>query len=90
MTHIQKHLEILGHTVKDKVTGLEGVVTSLAFDLFGCIQVVITPDCKSSNSASWVDISRIQVLSDFHVMPIPDFSKGYIAEGLKGPAHKPI
>jgi len=40
---IQKHLDLLGHKVTDRVSGFTGVVTSIGFDLYGCIQAVVTP-----------------------------------------------
>lgn len=41
MENIRKHLEMLGYAVRDRVTGLEGIVTSIGFDLYGCIQAVV-------------------------------------------------
>lgn len=32
---VEKHLELLGMKVKDKVSGFEGVVSTLSFDLYG-------------------------------------------------------
>ena len=37
-------LKLLGLKVKDKVTGFTGIITSVSFDLYGCIQVIITPE----------------------------------------------
>ena len=38
--NILGHLELLGQKVEDKVTGFRGVVTTISFDLYGCIQAV--------------------------------------------------
>jgi hypothetical protein len=43
MTEIAKHFEMLGHKGKDKVTGFKGVITSLSFDLYGCVTCIISP-----------------------------------------------
>ena len=87
--NIKRHLDSLGFVVRDKVTEFEGVVTTLSFDLYGCIQVVVTPPTGSSEKeAKWFDISRLEFISEEPVMDIPDFDKGYIAEGLKGCALK--
>ena len=40
---IKKHLDLLGHKVKDKVSDYTGVVISISFDLYGCIQADVRP-----------------------------------------------
>lgn len=93
MTAIQKHLDLLGYRVEDKVTGLKGVVTSVTFDLYGCVQAIVNPgigpDGKQGEQA-WFDVARLVITSHVRVMDIPNFDAGYIAEGLKGPAEKPV
>ena len=42
-TLVQKHLELLGHRVEDRVTGFKEVVSTVGFDLYGCVQVVVNP-----------------------------------------------
>ncbi len=90
---IEKHLELLGMTATDKVTGFKGVIESLSFDLYGCIQVVVKPttdkDGKDVNGR-WFDISRIKVAGKKRVMPVPPFDSVYIRDGNKGAAVKPI
>ena len=92
MENVQKHLSILGMRVTDRVTGLGGVVTSVGFDLYGCVQAIVHPgidkDGKLRDSL-WFDIARLEVVSGAPVMPQPDFISGPVAEGLKGPAEKP-
>jgi len=39
---LEKHIEFLGKTVVDKVTNFKGAVTSICFDLYGCVQVILT------------------------------------------------
>ncbi len=39
----REHMSVLGLWVSDEVTGFEGIATSVGFDLYGCVQVVVTP-----------------------------------------------
>ena len=90
---IAKHFELLGLRVQDRVTGLEGVVISVSFDLYGCIQAIVHPglDKDGKNKESlWYDVGRLRVLSDAPVMDRPDYANDVIAEGKKGPADKPF
>lgn len=93
MIHIEKHLAKLGCKVKDRVTGLEGVVTHVGFDLYGCIQVIVHPGLDEKGVARdtcWFDIARLEVISGTPVMDVPNFDFGPIAEGGKGPGEKPM
>lgn len=86
-----KHFELLGKPAKDKVTGFSGVITSVCFDLYGCIQAVITPSTNKTGEiqdGNWFDVARIEVTKNKSVMPVPDFIEGYIAEGKKGASIK--
>jgi len=92
MNNIKKHMKILGLEVQDKVTGFKGVATSVSFDLYGCVQCVVTPpvnDNGGTGDCKWFDIGRLYVANDTPVMALPDFELGHIAEGRKGPAEKP-
>lgn len=92
MTNTEKHLSYLGFRGKDKVTGLEGVITSVSFDLFGCVMATLNPgldkDGKQRDS-HWFDIARLSITSDAPVMSQPDFVVGPQAEGRQGAADKP-
>ena len=91
--NIKKHIGLLGMKATDKVTGFKGVVESISFDLYGCIQVVICPpsgDLGKVQDSRWFDISRIKITSKKAVMKVPNFDFGTVAEGGKGPAEKPI
>jgi hypothetical protein len=89
---IKKHLSLLGLKVKDKVTGFTGIVTSVSFDLYGCIQAIVNPgmdkDGKQKDS-HYFDINRLEIKSNKPVMDVPNFDYGAIANGEKGPAEKP-
>jgi hypothetical protein len=87
-----KHIDNLGRKAKDKVTGFSGVIESVGFDLYGCVQYVIVPEAKEGRDygdSRWFDVTRLEV-SGKPVMDLPDFDIGYVAEGKKGPADKPI
>lgn len=89
---INKHIALLGMKVEDKVTEFKGIVTLMSFDLYGCIQAVVTPPItknQTKEDGQWFDISRIKILSKKRVMDIPNFESGAIAEGEKGAAMKP-
>lgn len=92
MIHIKEHLEWLGKRVQDRVTGQEGVVTTIGFDLYGCIQAVVNmgvdKDGKARDSI-WLDVQRLKAIESKPVMPVPNFDYGPVAEGKKGPAEKP-
>ena len=89
---MEKHFDLLGKPARDLVTGHEGVVTTISFDLYGCVQVVITPLAREGKvlCGDWFDVTRIEILDDEPVMALPDFEKGYVAEGKKGCATKPL
>ncbi len=93
MNLVQSHLAKLGFKVRDRVTGIEGIVTSVGFDLYGCVQVIINPGIDKDGKIRdglWLDIARLEILSKKPVMQPPDFvTDGPVAEGLKGPAEKP-
>ena len=79
-------LTLLGYRVRDKVTGLEGVVTCICFDLYGCIQATLNPGVDKEGKLreqAWFDVARLEVISKEPVMPPPDFAVE------KGPAEKP-
>lgn len=88
------HLKMLGLKVKDRVTGFAGVVTSVGFDLYGCIQCVVTPGMNTKEEklrdSLWFDINRLEVMSPKPVMQCPNFEFGPVAKGEKGAAPKPI
>ena len=97
---IRKYLAVLGFKVTDLVTGFHGVVTSVTFDLYGCVQGLVNPgvgqDGKTQDSV-WFDIGRLKIESDEPVMTTPVFEFGDPEAGtveqsgyLKGPAEKPM
>lgn len=90
--NLKKHLDLLGLKVEDKVNGIVGIVTCVGFDLYGCVQAIVNPgkgkDGKLEESV-WLDVSRLKILCETPVIPVPDYDYGPVAEGKKGPAEKP-
>lgn len=89
---IKETVDLLGHRATDKVTNATGVITSVCFDLYGCVQAAINPPMKDDGSVPegrWFDVNRL-VVSYEAVMPVPDFD-AIAAPGdyNKGPAEKP-
>lgn len=88
-----KGMDLIGLKVQDKVSGQKGVVTSISYDLYGCIQASITPPTQGAKGEDqmymiWYDISRLNVLSKKPVMKVPDFEEEDFEE--HGPAIKPM
>ena len=94
MTEIQKHLSLLGLKMQDRVTGASGVVTTIAFDLFGCVQAILDMGLEEKTGkrkeSYWFDVKRLEALDKRPVMELPDFVQGPQAEGRQGAAFKPI
>ena len=91
MIEFKKHLDLLGLRVEDRVTGFRGVVASVSFDLYGCIQAMINPGTDKDGKLRdqvWFDMNRLEILDKEPVMARPDFSYAPVADAQKGPAEK--
>lgn len=89
---VQGHLQLLGFRGQDVVTGFAGVVSSIGFDLYGCVQAVLTPsvdDKGETKDGRWFDIARIKITSHERVLDPPSFVLTEQAP-VKGPAEKPV
>lgn len=77
----------MGHKVKDKVIEFNGIATSISYDLYGCIQVLVHPglreDCSLKDCA-WFDANRLEIIGKKPIMTAPDFIED------KGPTEKPM
>lgn len=90
---VASHLDLLGMRVRDKVSNYEGVVESVAFDLYGCVQAVVRPPMNEKGevpSGHYFDVTRLEVTDGKRVVDLPRFDIGYVAEGRKGAADKPV
>jgi hypothetical protein len=75
---MEKILRLLGHKVRHDVFGVEGIVTSVSFDLNGCIQAAVRPQGidkqgKLLESYGWFDVKGLKVLSKTPFQEQPDF-----------------
>ena len=92
---INESIALLGMPGEDRITGRKGVITSICFDLYGCVQVALTPKAKEDGTlieGVWVDIHRVEIGNDdTRVMSAPDFeANGSLPKTYdRGPAEKP-
>ncbi len=65
---------LLGQRVRDKVTGLEGVVIARVEHLTGCDTVAIHPGLDKDGKVMdphWCDFTRCEVIDATSVMAVP-------------------
>ena len=86
---IDKAVDLLGKKAKDKITGFSGIVTSVCFDLYGCIQIILAQQKTTKESSGWIDINRIIIVSHKRIMPLPTYNHYETYEDVHGPAEKP-
>jgi len=73
---VQNHLDWLGWKVKDKATGFTGVVSTVGFDLYGCIQGIVVPEvtiekasgAQKQGDPGWFDLTRLEKVGKKRVM----------------------
>jgi hypothetical protein len=91
--HIASHLDKLGRRAKDRVTGFQGVVTSVSFDLYGCVCAAVTPPAAEDpemKKSRWMDIGRLEIELGEPVMERPNYlGSTQQAAGRQGSADKP-
>jgi hypothetical protein len=93
---INDSIELLGKKAKDKITGAIGIITSICFDLYGCIQVIISPQKINEKGEEikpigWIDINRIKIINNTRIMNYPDFDNKYTKiDKVNGAATKPL
>lgn len=90
---LEAAVNLLGATAKDKISGITGVVSSVCFDLYGCVQASLAQksDDKGAVPASfWLDVSRLELQVVDRVMPVPSFASaaGALHAYDHGPAEK--
>lgn len=78
------------------------MISSLCFDVYECIQVILTPDKLDKDGKEvhfgWIDINRLKILSKVPVLTHPEFSIKYPSfkdkhktyKKVHGPANKPL
>lgn len=90
---MKEAIAFLGFKVRDRVTGFVGVVTSISFDLYGCIQAIVSPVVTTEKpneiaDSRWFDVKRLECLEDKPVMEAQSFD-GWTPQAVRGPADKP-
>lgn len=83
---VNKSIGFLGFPARDRVTGFRGVVTTISFDLYGCVQVVLQPEVDDKGAVPegrWYDINRVVTEGERKMSP-PE-----VWTDEKGPAEKP-
>jgi hypothetical protein len=92
---MREHMRLLGWRVEDRVTGFKGVVTSISFDLYGCVQAIVTPPPDKDGKLMeqhWFDVKRLFMRGAEPVMKVPQFESApaVISAGDEaGPQAKP-
>lgn len=89
---IDNTIALLGLRATDKVTGFQGVISSVGFDLYGCVVAILTPPIAEGKhqDGHWFDVQRLEVGTE-RVMAVPAFSTiaREPAEYSHGAAEKP-
>ena len=90
---VRADLGTLGHMASDPVTGAEGIITGVAFDLYGCVQGAVTPKAKDGEvkADNWFHLTRLNIEKKATVTA-PNFmpqKPTRISSGNQGPAPKP-
>jgi hypothetical protein len=60
-------IDLLGYRARDRITGVEGVVTCVTFDLYGCVQVMLHRGLDKDgkpHEQQWFDVGRLALLKD--------------------------
>jgi hypothetical protein len=81
----------IGFPVKDNITGIEGIVTSISFDLYGCVQALVDRGLDKNGEFlenGWYDINRLRIIKNKRVMDCPHLKNEKTIID-KGPALKP-
>lgn len=91
---MKNHLDLLGWSVKDKVTGFVGVVTHIGQDLYGCVQAIVHPKAvvekggaQKIEDSRWFDVARLDKVGRSPVMKAIPVKGDLVVAGSDN--HKP-
>lgn len=90
--NLEKAVNLLGHRMKDRITGMTGVVTSMCFDLYGCVQAALHPGLDKDGKIAeqhWFDVARLEKVGESRVMTHPAFGDADPLSYDSGPTDKP-
>jgi hypothetical protein len=91
---VTESLALLGTVMRDKVTQFEGMVSTVGFDAYGCVQAILSPmqlrDGKKQDG-EWFDVKRLVPADDKKPKRIMDspFAEPPAMGREKGPGEKP-
>jgi len=83
---MHEYLELLGYEVKDSVTKWTGVVVSVTFDLYGCVQCYCMPKADKTGKVgegNWFDHKRLTKVSNKRVMAVPQWPGEKITRAVR-------
>ena len=87
---MRKYLGYLGYTATDRITNYKGVVETIAFDLYGCVQAALRPPMNDKGEITegrWFDVNRLVFDGNPRVMtPVSVWPEEVTPSG---PADKP-
>ena len=86
----EEHMSLLGQQMKDVVTGAVGMVSTISFDAYGCVQAVLTQKVNKDGTkpdSRWFDVKRLQKFGKRIMDVPPHFTTPVGSE--RGPAEKP-
>ena len=89
---MKEHFDLLGRRAQDVVTGLAGVVTSISFDLSGCVMGLISPVSGEKGDlpdSRWFDTKRLRLDESDPVMAQPTFETVPGGQALPALPEKP-
>ena len=89
---MNSYMNMLGHEAEDCVTGFKGVVESVSFDLYGCVQTALRPKATEDgklDDGRWFDAKRLKITSAEPVMTPQNFTALPAGKEI-GPAEKPV
>lgn len=80
---MKKYIDMLGFKYRDRVTNYEGVGSTVSFDLYGCVQIALTPPAKKDKATGeqtsvdgrWFDASRLERVGKERVMDVPNYER---------------
>ena len=87
---VEEHLDLLGTQMKDRVTGYKGMVDSVCFDAYGCVQATLRPRVDKDGKipdGTWFDVKRLEPAGK-RLMDVPPFVTTPPGREA-GPASKP-
>lgn len=89
---MNNHLRLLGFQVRDVVTKFTGVATTIASDLYGCVQAFVSPGVDKAGGLGdghWFDTKRLELISKKPVMSVPTFDVLPGGQRLPAPPSQP-